>query len=142
MRAPTTQRRNFSEMAKKDYKETFLAGTLTYFVWRAMFVAKQKSEKLQKYIENSAILLSSESQHITYKSMITNFNPNTGTAKSENDSDYLVNKTALEVQLGKKETYKVGFEQVKKKYFMSVNKIHLVTILELSNPRDMFDTLD
>lgn len=41
-----------------------------------------------------------------------------------------------------KETYEVGFEQAKKKYFVSVDKTHLATILELSDPRNMFDTLD
>ncbi len=41
-----------------------------------------------------------------------------------------------------KETYKVGFEQAKKKCFMSVDKTHLATILELSDPKDMSNALD
>lgn len=36
----------------------------------------------------------------------------------------------------------MGFEQAKKKHFMSVDKMHLVTILELSDPKDMFNALD
>lgn len=44
--------------------------------------------------------------------------------------------------MGEKETYEVDFEPAKKKYFMSVDKPHLATVLELSNPRDMFDALD
>ncbi len=41
-----------------------------------------------------------------------------------------------------KETYEVGFEQAKKKCFLSVEKTLLATILELSDPKDMFDALD
>lgn len=40
------------------------------------------------------------------------------------------------------ETYEVGFEKAKKKCFMSVDKSHLTTILELSDPKDMFSALD
>lgn len=48
----------------------------------------------------------------------------------------------LESWMGEKETYEIGFEQGKKEYFMSVDKTRFATILELSDPRDMFDTLD
>lgn len=44
--------------------------------------------------------------------------------------------------MGKKETDEIGFEQEKKKYIISVDKIRFATIFELSNPRDMFDALD
>lgn len=46
------------------------------------------------------------------------------------------------MRMGEKETYEIGFEQGKKKYFMSVDKTRFATILELSDPRDMFGTLD
>ena len=50
----------------------------------------------------------------------------------------------LEVEkfLDKKETYELGFEQAKKKYFMSVNKSHLATILKLSTLKEIFKVLD
>ena len=36
----------------------------------------------------------------------------------------------------------MGFEQAKKKCFMSVDKSYLATILELSSPKEMFEALD
>ena len=75
-----------------------------------MFVAECKSEKLWKYIDDSAILPGPDPRHTTHKAMTTTSNPITGTAESENDSDRLVNKIVLEAWLGEKETYKVGFE--------------------------------
>ncbi len=34
------------------------------------------------------------------------------------------------------------FQQAKKKFFMSVDKVHLATILELSTPKEMFNAID
>ena len=48
----------------------------------------------------------------------------------------------VEEWLDKKEAYEVGFEQAKKKCFMSVDKSHLATILELSTSEEMFEALD
>ncbi len=73
--------------------------------------------------------------------MTTTSDLTAGTAETESDLDHLGNKTALEAWLGEKETYEVGFEQAKKKCFMSVDKTHLATLLELSYPKDMFDAL-
>ena len=129
-------------MAKGDYKGTILAGDSTYRAWRAMFVAECKSEKLWKYIDGSAILPGPDPRQTTRRATTTTSDPAAGTAETESDSDRLVNKTALEAWLGEKETYEVGFEQAKKKCFMSVDKTHLATILELSDPKDMFDALD
>lgn len=42
----------------------------------------------------------------------------------------------------KKEVYEMGFEQAKKKYYMSVNKSHLTTILELATPEKMFEAFN
>lgn len=46
MHTPITHQKNQPHMAKKDYKETILIGVMIYRVWRAMFEAKCKSEKL------------------------------------------------------------------------------------------------
>ncbi len=117
-------------------------GASTYCKWRAMFVAECKSEKLWKYIDGSAILLGPDPRQTTQRAMTTTSDLTAGTAEMESDSDYLVNKTASEVWLGEKEAHEVGFEQAKKKCFISVDKTNLVTILELSDPKDMFNALD
>ncbi len=36
----------------------------------------------------------------------------------------------------------MGFEQAKKKCFISVDKAHLATILELFTPKEVFNALD
>ena len=137
-----TQYRNFSEIAKGDCKEMILAGALIYCAWRTMFVAECKSEKLWKYINGSAISLGPDPQHTTHRATMTISNPTTGIEESKSNSDGLINKIALEEWLGEKEIYEFGFEQTKKKCFINEEKTHLATILELSDPRNMFDIFD
>ena len=105
-------------------------------------MAECKSEKLWKYVDGSAILLGLNPRQTTPRTTTTPSDPIAGAAETDNDLDRLIKKETLESWLGEKETYEVGFEQAKKKCFMSVDKPHLATILELSDPRDMFDALD
>ncbi len=53
-----------------------------------------------------------------------------------------VDITKAKAWLEKQKNYEVGFKQAKKKCFMSVDKSHLATILELSNTKEMFEALD
>lgn len=105
-------------MGKGDYKGMVLTGALTYRPWRAMFIAEWKSEKLWKYVDRSAIIPDNDPRDIPLP------------VGQENTT------------VDKKEAYEVGFEQAKKKCFMSVDKTHLATILKLSDPKDMFNALD
>lgn len=129
-------------MAKGDYKGKILAGASAYRAWRAMFLAECKSEKLWKYIDGSAILPGPDPRQTTHRATTTASDTTTGTVVTESDAHRLVKRTILEAWLSEKETYEVGFEQAKKNFFMSVDKTHLATSLELSDPIDMFDTLD
>lgn len=74
-------------------------------------------------------------------SSISSFKCNYSTTETSNAS-LTGDISAVETWLDKKETYEVGFEQAKKKCFMSVDKSHLATILELSSPEEMFEALD
>ncbi len=53
-----------------------------------------------------------------------------------------IDNTKVEVWLDKKETYEVRFKEVKEICFMSIDKAHIATILELSTPKKMFNALD
>lgn len=121
-------------MAKGDYKGTVLTGASTYRAWRAMFIAECKSEKLWKYVDGSAILPGPDP-----RSLLSNAPTSTTATSSASPTEDI---SAVETWLDKKETYEVGFEQAKKKCFMSVDKSHLATILELSSPEEMFKALD
>ena len=99
-----------------------------------MFFAKCKSEKLWKYVDGSAIISGPDPQGLPLFTTVTtteegNESPNIDTVKAK-------------AWLDKKETYEVEFEQAKKECFMSVDKSHLATILELSSPKKMFKALD
>ena len=48
-----------------------LRGILTYYVWRTMFIAKYKSEKLWKYINSLTILLGPDFKQKTFRVIIT-----------------------------------------------------------------------
>ncbi len=120
-------------MVKGDYKGTVLTGASTYRAWRAMFIVECKSEKLWKYVDGSAILLGPDPRSLS--------DATTSTTEMSSASP-TVDISAVETWLDKKETYEVGFEQAKKKCFMSVDKSHLVTILEISSPKEMFEALD
>ena len=132
-------------MAKGNYKGTALTGASTYRAWRAMFIAECKSEKLWKYVDGSAILPGPDPRYLFSTTTApvpptTTLPAPTTTATSSASSS--ANISAVEIWLEKKEDYEVGFEQAKKKCFMSVDKSHLATILELSNPKEMFEALD
>ena len=121
-------------MAKGDYKGTVLTGASTYRAWRAMFIAECKSEKLWKYVDGSAIIPGPDPRGLPLST--------TGTTTEGGSESPNVDTAKAEAWLDKKETYEVGFEQAKKKCFMSVDKSHLATILELSSPKEMFEALD
>ena len=121
-------------MAKGDYKGTVLTGASTYRAWRAMFIAECKSEKLWKYVDGSAIIPGPDPRGLPLST--------TGTTTEGGSESPNVDTAKAEAWLDKKETYEVGFEQAKKKCFMSGDKSHLVTILELSRPKKMFKALD
>lgn len=53
-----------------------------------------------------------------------------------------VDISAVETSLDKKKTYEIGFEQAKKKCFISVDKSHIAIILELSSPEKIFEAFD
>lgn len=129
-------------MANKDYKITIFADGLTYYAWRAMFMAKCKSEKLQKYIDGLAILLVLNPQQTTFTALTTFFKATTGTVETPNILDKLIKKEIIEAWLEEKETYEIGFKQANKKIFIDVDQIHLTTILKLSDSKDMFHILD
>lgn len=98
------------------------------------FIAECKSEKLWKYVDGSAILPGPDPRSLPS-------NATTSTTETSNAS-LTGDISAVETWLDKKETYEVGFEQAKEKCFMSVDKSHLATILELSSPEEMFEALD
>lgn len=91
-------------------------------------MAKYKFEKLQKYINDLAILPNPDSQYSTHRATITKSDPTTETANLKSNLDYLVNKTALEAWLRKKKMYKIDFKQAKKKCFISIDKTYLAII--------------
>ncbi len=124
----------FPTIAKGDYKSTVLTGASTYRAWRAMFIAECKSKKLWKYVDGSAIIPGPDPRGLPLST--------TGTTTEGGSESPNVDTVKAEAWLDKKETYEVGFEQAKKKCFMSVNKSHLATILELSSPKEMFEALD
>ena len=68
--------------------------------------------------------------------------PTDVTTTKESSAIPTVDDAKVKAWLDKKETYEVGFEQTRKKCFMSVDKAHLAAILELSTPREMFNALD
>lgn len=129
-------------MAKKNYKETSFVVTLTYHAWHTTFRVECKFKKLWKYIDGSIILPGLDYQQTTQKAITTIFDLTARIAKTESNSNCLVNKTALEVLLKKKKIYEVGLKQDKKRCFMSVDKIHQVIVFELSDLKDMVYTLD
>ncbi len=104
----------------------------TYRAWRAMFIAECKSERLWKYLDGSAIIPELDSQD----------HPADATTTEGSSAIPMIDNAKVEGWWDKKETYEGGFEQAKKKCFMSVDKAHLATILELSTPNEMFNALD
>ena len=118
-------------MEKGNYKGTVLTGASTYRAWRAMFIAECKSKKLWKYVDGSAIIPGPDPR------VFSTINTTETRSASPN-----VDIAEVEAWLDRKEAYEVGSEQAKKKCFMSVDKFHLATILELSTSKEMFEALD
>lgn len=121
-------------MAKGNYKSVILNEASTYRAWHVMFIAKYKSEKLWKYVDRLVTLFDPDLRCLS-------LNTTASTTKTSSVS-LTMDISAIEIQLDKKEAYEVGFEQTKKKCFMSINKSHLATILELSSPKEIFEALD
>ena len=87
-----------------------------------------------KYVDGSAIVPGPDSRGLP--------SATTPTTTEASSASSTVDTAKVEAWLDKKEAYEVGFEQAKKECFMSVNKSHLATILELSTSEEMFEALD
>ena len=121
-------------MAKGNYKGTVLTGASTYREWRAMFIAECKSEKLWKYVDGSAIIPGLDPRDFP--------STTTTTTTEANNASPNVDTAEVKAWLDRKDVYEVGYEQAKKKCFMSADKFHLATILELSISKEMYEALD
>lgn len=108
-----------------------LSGASIYCTWRTIFITKCKSDKLWKYINGLAIIPGPDSQYFSTIATI-----------ETKSTSFFVNISEVEEWLDKKEVYELGFKQAKNKYFISVDKSHLVTILELSISKKMFQALN
>ena len=119
-------------IAKNDCKDTILEGLSIYRASRTMFIVECKSKRLWKYLDGSAIILGPDPQN----------HPANANNNERRRAISTIDNAKAETWLDEKETYEVEFEKTNRKCFMSVDKAHLASILELSTPKEMFNALD
>lgn len=96
-----------------------------------MFITKCKLEKLWKFVNGLVIIFGPDPQEFSITAII-----------ETRSANFFVDISEVKEWFDKKKTYEIGFEQAKKKYFISVNKFYLATILKLSSSEEMFKALN
>lgn len=86
-------------MAKGNYKDKILTRASIYYTWHAISIAERKSEKLWKYMNGSAIILSPNPYNLS----------TTATTETKNASLF-IDISEVGEWLDKKEAYNIGFE--------------------------------